>query len=167
MISRCRYELAIAARTAGSGGTSSGGIEAVPAAGVPTSSVKPLRTPRSVQAQEPGLRLVTTNACGNCRGRNATAPAPAECASPPTSTRTSPFEHEEGLLLGQDADAPDRHSLRSAARRVGVVSNVHVLVRSPTRLSPNARDRTEFGFQSKQFPACRRQGEHRATKLGS
>jgi acyl-CoA reductase-like NAD-dependent aldehyde dehydrogenase len=42
------------------------------------------------------------------------------------------------------------------------------LVTHPLRdCHQTARDRTEFGFQCKQFPACRRQGEHRATKLRS
>ena len=81
------YRLAIAARASGSGGTSSGGIVVVPAAGVPAASVNLSKPPAVCKVRNRACGLVTTKACGNCRGRNATAPGPATCASPPTSTR--------------------------------------------------------------------------------
>src|SRR6185437_5417731 len=79
------------------------GIVVVPVAGVPTARVNLSNPPRVCTVRNQACGLVTTKACGSCRGRNATAPGPAACASPPTSTRSSPSstKHEEGLLFGQ------------------------------------------------------------------
>ena len=56
------YELAIAARAAGSGGTSSGGVVVVPAAGVPTASVNLSKPPGVCKVRYRACGLVTTNA---------------------------------------------------------------------------------------------------------
>ena len=94
------YDLAMAASAAGSGHGSSGGIVVVAVAGVPTARVNLSNPPGVCTVRNQACGLVTTKACGSCRGRNATAPGPAACFTTQLDTRFA-VEHEEGLLFGQ------------------------------------------------------------------
>jgi choline dehydrogenase-like flavoprotein len=95
------YELASAARAAGSAGTSSGGIIVVASAGIPAASVKLSKPAGVCKVRNRASGLVTTKACGSCRGRNATAPRSTRLATDMDAKLA--VEHQEGLLISQMA----------------------------------------------------------------